>query len=130
MHTISAVQIRVLGSLAGGVLAFALWLIAVLSRMPRPPVPPSLAVALTAPIVAAAGFALGLLVVERLTARREGTLRGTFLWTWAGGTVGTLVMQPFGGMMRGFGLFGVATAVLFVREVLLSRDGGRRPASQ
>ncbi len=51
--------IRLLGSLLGGIIAFAVWLVAVLVRMPRPPVPPSFAVTLTAPVVTAAGFGLG-----------------------------------------------------------------------
>ena len=104
---------RLLTALVGGVMAFAVWLIAVLIRMPRPPVPPSFAVTLTAPVVVAAGFGLGMLVGERLTRRRQGGFRGAFLWSLAGGTVGTLVMFPFGGMMAGFGLLGLgATAVL------------------
>ncbi len=71
---------RVSGSVSGGIIMFALWLSAVLIRMPRPPVPPSFALTLTAPVVTAVGFALGLLVVERLTHRRHGVLREAFLW--------------------------------------------------
>ena len=96
---------RLLGSLLGGIIAFAVWLVAVLSRMPRPPVPPSFAVTLTAPVVTAAGFGLGMLFAERFTQRRQGGVRGAFLWSLAGGTIGTLVMFPLGGMMAGFGLF-------------------------
>jgi hypothetical protein len=112
---------RVLGSLTGGVIMFAVWLVAVLLRMPHPPVPPSFAVTLTAPAVAAVGFALGMLVAERLTQCGQGGFRRAFLWPLAGGTVGILVMFPFGGMMAGFGLFGFATAALLIREVLFRR---------
>jgi hypothetical protein len=112
---------RVLGSVLGGIIMFAVWLIAVLARMPRPPVPPSFAVTLTAPVVTAAGFGLGMLVAERLTQRRHGGFRGAYLWSWAGGTVGAVAMFPFGGMMAGFGLFGVGTAALLLREVLSHR---------
>lgn len=118
---------RVLGSLLGGVIMFAVWLIAVLARMPRPPVPPSFAVTLTAPVVTAAGFGLGMLVAERLTQRRQGGVCGAFLWSLAGGTVGTLVMFPFGGMLVGFGLFGLGTAALLIREVLWQRNCARCP---
>ena len=121
---------RVLGSLLGGVIMFAVWLIAVLARMPRPPVPPSFAVTLTAPVVTAAGFGLGMLVAERLTQRRQGGVRGAFLWSLAGGTVGTLVMFPFGGMLVGFGLFGLGTAALLIREVLWQRNCARCPTSK
>jgi hypothetical protein len=112
---------RLLCSLLGGIIAFAVWLVAVLIRMPRPPVPPSFAVTLTAPVVAAAGFGLGMLVAERLTQRRQRGLRGTFLWALVGGTIGTMAMFPFGGMMAGFGLFGLGTAALLIREVLWLR---------
>ena len=110
---------RLLGSLLGGIIAFAVWLVAVLIRMPRPPVPPSLAVTLTAPVVTAAGFGLGMLVAERLTQRRQSGPRGAFLWSLVGGTLGTVAMFPFGGMMAGFGLFGFGLAALLIREVLV-----------
>ena len=116
---------RLLGSLLGGIIAFAVWLVAVLIRMPRPPVPPSLAVTLTAPVVTAAGFGLGMLVAERLTQRRRRGLREVFLWSWVGGTIGTLAMFPFGGMMAGFGLFGFGMATLLIREVLAAADERR-----
>lgn len=115
--------VRLLGALLGGIVMFAVWLIAVLSRMPRPPVPPSLAVSLTAPVVAALGFGLGMLAAERLGPHRHGGFRGAFLWSLAGGTAGTLAMSPFGGMLVGFGLFGFAMAALIIREGLLQRRG-------
>jgi len=120
---------RLLCSLLGGIVAFAFWHVAVLIRMPRPPVPPSFAVTLTAPVVTAAGFGLGMLVAERLTQGRRSGLRGAFLWSVVGGTIGTLAMFPFGGMMAGFGLFGLGTAALLIREVLSLRysQTGRGP---
>ncbi len=120
--------IRAAVSVLGGVIGFAVWLIVVLSRMPRPPVPPSFALTLTAPVVTAVGFALGMSVAERLTRRRRGALRGTFLWTLVGCSVGTLVMFPFGGMLVGFGLFGLGTTALLVREVSLERGWAAKGA--
>jgi hypothetical protein len=116
------VIVRLLAALAGGICLFAVWLTAVLSRMPRPPVPPSFAVTLTAPFVAAAGFALGLLAGERLTRRRRTRFGEAYLWALAGSMAGTLLMFPFGGMMAGFGMLGLGPAALLVREVLLLRD--------
>jgi len=112
---------RLLGSLLGGIIAFAVWLVAVLVRMPRPPVPPSFAVTLTAPVVTAAGFGLGMLVAERLTRRSQSGFRGAYLSSLVGGTMGTLAMFPFGGMMAGFGLFFLGTGALLIREVLYLR---------
>ena len=117
--------IRLVTALAGGLVMFAAWLVIVLSRMPRPPVPPSFAVTLLAPVVAAAGFGAGMLAGERLTHRRQPDARGAFLWPLAGGTFGTVVMFPFGGMMAGFGLFGFAAAALLAREVRLTRASRR-----
>ncbi|MBZ5499644.1 MAG: hypothetical protein LAP85_24865 [Acidobacteriia bacterium] len=113
--------LRLLGSLLGGIIAFAVWLVAVLVRMPRPPVPPSFAVTLTAPVVTAAGFGLGMLVAERLTRRRQSGFCGAYLWSLVGGTIGTLAMFPLGGMMAGFGLFALGTAALLIREVMYLR---------
>ena len=120
--TMPDICFRVLGAVIGGIFMFALWLMAVLVRMPRPPVPPSFAVSLTAPVLTAVGFALGLRVVERLTRRPRSTFLGTYLYAWAGGTVGTVVMYPFGGMMAGFGLFGLGTAMMLLRELVLYRE--------
>jgi hypothetical protein len=96
---------------------FAFWLMAVLAGMPRPPVPPSFAVTLTAPVIAAVGFSMGTLVADRFTRPRQGGARGTFLWSFIGGTLGTAMMFPFGGMMAGFGMFGLATAAVLIREL-------------
>ena len=112
---------RLLGSLLGGIIAFAVWLVAVLVRMPRPPAPPSFAVTLTAPVVTAAGFGLGMLIAEHLTRRRQSGFRGAYLWSLVGGTIGTVALFPLGGMMAGFGLFFLGTAALLIREVLYLR---------
>jgi hypothetical protein len=111
------VFLRVLSSLIGAIIMFAFWLMTVLAGMPRPPVPPSFAVTLTAPVITAVGFSLGMLVADKLTRTRQGGVRGTFLWSFIGGTVGTLMMFPFGGMMAGFGMFGLATATVLIREL-------------
>jgi hypothetical protein len=113
----------------GGIVMFAAWLTAVLLRMPRPPVPPSFAVTLTAPFVVTVGLGLGMLVAERLTRRRQARARGAFLWPLAGSTVGTVVMFPLGGMMAGFGLFGFGAAALVIREAILWARHARRPTS-
>jgi len=106
------VLLRVVGALAGAILMFALWMMGVLIRMPKPPVPPSLALTLTAPVLTALGFALGIHVVERLTRPRTGSVQGTLLWTLVGGELGALLMYPFGGMMAGFGIIGFGAAAL------------------
>jgi len=125
------VLVRMLAALAGGVILFAVWLVAVLSGMPRPPVPPSFAVTLAGAFVTAAGFALGMLAGERLTKRRRAGFGGIVRWSLAGCLVGALTMFPFGGMLAGFGIFGLGTAALLMREVLLWRSSGRssRPSA-
>jgi hypothetical protein len=102
-------------------MAFAIWLVAVLLRMPRPPVPPSLAVTLIAPVVTAIGFALGMRVAVRLRKDHQCGFLEAFVWALAGATIGTLAMFPFGGMMAGFGLFGLAIVALLIREAVSQR---------
>lgn len=95
---------------------FAVWVAAILIRMPRPPVPPSLGLTLTAPVMTAAGCAVGIHAIERLTGSRPDSIRGTFLWTLVGGEFGALIMYGFGGMMAGFGILGCGAAALVARE--------------
>jgi hypothetical protein len=112
-------SIRLLISLLGGLMAFALWLVAVLLCMPRPPVPPSFAVTLIAPIVAALGFGLGMRGAEHLTKLRpRSSFCEAYRWSLGGAALGTMAMFPLGGMMAGFGLFGAAMAALLIREAL------------
>jgi len=117
-----AVLVRMIAALTGGVVLFAVWVAAVLTGMPRPPAPPSFAVTLTAPVVVAAGFALGLLAGERLTGRRRAGFLAPYLWALAGCLVGAVTMFPLGGMMAGFGILGCGAASLLVREALRLRD--------
>jgi hypothetical protein len=108
--------LRVMGALTGAILAFALWIVAVLTQMPKPPVPPSFALTLTAPVATAVGFAAGAWAVEHLRPQLSGDVRATFLWTFGAGELGAVVMYPFGGMMAGFGIVGFGLAALIVRE--------------
>jgi hypothetical protein len=113
MSNAIAALVRLGASIIGGTLAFAVWLIVLLSRMPRPPVPPSYLVTLTAALVTAAGFGIGMLLGERITGCRRSTLRSLYPWCLAGCAGGASLMFPFGGMMAGFGLLGLgATAIL------------------
>jgi hypothetical protein len=69
-------------------------------------------------------------VAERLMGHRRTGIHRTFLWIFAGGMMGTVVMFPFGGMMAGFGLFGLGTASLLIREAFLWRDQARHPTTR
>jgi hypothetical protein len=113
MSRVTAVLVRVGGSVIGGTVAFAAWLVVLLFRMPQPPVPPSYAVTLTAAVVTAAGFSIGMLLGERITTCRQSRFRGMYPWCLAGCAGGASLLFPFGGMMAGFGLLGLgATAAL------------------
>jgi hypothetical protein len=112
---------RVLISVAGAILAFAAWLVGVLSCMPRPPKPPSYPVTLTGAAVVAAGFALGLVAGERITHGRQSALPALLPWCLAGCAGGATLFFPFGGMMAGFGILGLGTVAILAWEIRLGR---------
>jgi hypothetical protein len=116
MSKVTAAFVRLGGAGIGGTLAFAAWLVVVLSRMPRPPVPPSYAATLTAAVVTAAGYSLGMLLGERITGFRRSSFWGVYPWCLAGCAGGASLMFPFGGMMAGFGLLGLGAGAVLAWE--------------
>ncbi|MEO8499947.1 MAG: hypothetical protein ABI565_03465 [Vicinamibacteria bacterium] len=95
----------------------ALWLIAVLSTMRRPPSPIPLAVVMTAPVAAAIGFGLGTLLIERVMRRRETTIGQALLWPFVGCAVGAVLVSPLGRMFVGVGVLAFGTVAVVVREL-------------
>ncbi|HNU53171.1 MAG TPA: hypothetical protein PKJ98_19950 [Verrucomicrobiota bacterium] len=84
--------------------------------MPRPPVPPSYTATLTAAVVTAAGFSMGMLFGERITGCRRSSFWGVYLWCLVGCAGGASLLFPFGGMMAGFGLLGLGATAVIVLE--------------
>jgi len=71
-----------------------------------------------APLIPAAGFALGLAVAKRWTqVPQEGFLR-TLIWPLVGCVLGAVVAVWFGPMLIVFGMFLVGTGSVALREVV------------
>lgn len=116
MSKLTTALVRVGTAALGGVLAFAVWLVAILSTMPRPPVPPSYVKTLSAALVVAAGLSLGMRLGEWATGCRGSQVPSMFLWCLLGCAAGASILFPFGGMCAGFGLVGLGTAAILAWE--------------
>jgi hypothetical protein len=74
-----------------------------------------------APVVTAAGFALGVAAAERLLRSRSGSFARIFPWPLAGCAVGAAAVYWYGPMLIVFGMFLLGTASVVLRQVLLGR---------
>lgn len=109
--------VRVAASVLSGGIVYSVWLAAVLATMRRPTAPLPLALVLTAPIVTAAGFALGALLGDLLTNRSRRRFKPAYLWQLAACAAGALAVYPFGPMLIVFGMLAAGTAVAVTAEV-------------
>jgi hypothetical protein len=118
--------LRVAASLLGGIAMNVLWLVAVLTSMPRPASPIPLAVMMTVPAATAIGFGVGTLVAERGMRCRETTIAQAFLWPLVGCTVGAVLVYPFVPMLIGTGTLAVGTGAVVARELRRVWNARRR----
>ncbi len=81
---------------------------------------------LSAPVVTAAGFAVGILVSQPLTKTKKTRFLHVFIWPLAGCAIGAGVVYWFGPMLIVFGMFAAGTASVVLREVTIL--AGQRPA--
>ncbi|MHC4476822.1 MAG: hypothetical protein ACYTEL_14340 [Planctomycetota bacterium] len=85
---------------------------------------------LSAPLLTGLGFALPIVIFERLAGDAKEDLRRTLLWPMAACAVGAAVIFPFGPMLIVFAMFMAGTAAVIWREVRLfikARQQGWRP---
>ncbi len=73
---------------------------------------------LSAPAITAAGFAAGIAIFDRLCGARKPGFLNAFKWSFIGCAVGAAAVFPFGPMLIVFGIFGVGTAAISLREAL------------
>jgi hypothetical protein len=73
---------------------------------------------LTAPPATAAGFAAGIVIVERLAGDKRGSFVHVFLWPLTACAAGALAVFFFGPMLIVFAMFAAGTASVIVREAL------------
>lgn len=80
---------------------------------------------LLAPVITAAGFALGIVIPERITRDGKSDFLRIFIWPLIGCAIGAAVVYWFGPMLIVFGMLVVGTGSIVLREVLLSTRGNR-----
>jgi hypothetical protein len=104
--------------LCGGIL-FTVWL--ALFLLTNNLVSPILVTVLwfIAPVITASGFAMGIIIYERLTKTRRTKFVQAFIWALVGCILGALVVYWFGPMLIVFGMLIMGTAAIAVREVVM-----------
>lgn len=87
---------------------------------------------LLAPVVTAAGFAVGLVVSERLLGSAKVSFLRVFIWPLVGCAVGAAVVYWYGPMLIVFGMFLVGAASVVLRQATgsMSRRAGTNAASE
>ena len=75
---------------------------------------------LSAPVVTATGFTLGLALGERLTRVHRTPLLRLFVWPLIACAIGAAAVYWFGPMLIVFGMFAVGTAGIVLREAMAS----------
>jgi len=73
---------------------------------------------LLAPVITAAGFAVGIAVRERLAAQRRSRFLRIFLWPLIGCAIGAGIVYWFGPMLIVFAMLLTGTASIALREVV------------
>jgi hypothetical protein len=108
--------VRIVLSIAGAGFFYAFWLAAFLltGRLEIGPV--DVGLWLVAPVVTAAGFAIGYRFGQRFTKEKQSKFQRIFLWPFVGCTVGAVCVFWFGPMLIVFGMFGLGTLSIAVRE--------------
>ncbi len=108
-------------SVVGAGISYFIWLAACLSFMElRNPLVDALGW-LSAPVVTAAGFAIGILIFERLAETDKTGFFGIFIWPLIGCTIGAGAVYWFGPMLIVFGMFVAGTLTVVLREVFLKQ---------
>jgi len=80
---------------------------------------------LSAPAITAAGFAAGIAIFDRLSGARKPGFLNAFKWSFIGCAVGAAAVFPFGPMLIVFGIFGVGTAAVSLREAFTQNQSRR-----
>lgn len=70
-----------------------------------------------APVFTAAGFAAGILVLDRITGTGTARFLPIFIWPLVGCAVGALVVYWFGPMLIVFGMFVCGSLAIVLREM-------------
>lgn len=74
-----------------------------------------------APFATAAGFTIGIGLFDFAAKRSGSTFFNIYKWPLAGCAVGAIIVAPFGPMLIVFGMFGLGTLSVILREVKCRR---------
>jgi hypothetical protein len=118
MKQLATALFRVAVSLIFAAIFYIGWLAVFLGLFRDSSVSAKVVLWLIAPVVTAAGFAVGLLLVERLTSTRRRAFFSTFAWPLVGCALGAVSVVWFGPMLIVFGMFLVGTGSLALREIV------------
>lgn len=72
-----------------------------------------------APVFTAAGFATGILVLDRIAGTRTAKFLSIFIWPLVGCAIGAIVVYWFGPMLIVFGMFVCGSLGITIREINL-----------
>lgn len=77
---------------------------------------------LSAPVVTAAGFAVGVAIFELLPHTRRSKFGNIFKWSLIGCAIGAGIVVWFGPMLIVFGMFALGTTSVAIRELVKFRE--------
>lgn len=118
---------RIASSLLGGGMLYSVWMAAFLSTVDLGNQLLTLTLWLLAPILTAIGFAVGVLVFDRLTAIRRMSFLSVLVWPLVGCVMGAGVVYWFGPMLIVFGMFLAGTASVAIMEIVKADSKTGRP---
>ena len=118
--------LRLVSSLLGAGLFYLAWMAAFLVATRSGSVAAETVLWLLAPVITAAGFAVGITVAERLAKNERTSFIRIYVWPLVGCAIGAGVVYPFGPMLIVFGMFAVGTVSVAVREVMRRNKPDRR----
>jgi len=110
--------VRIAFSLLCGSIFYSAWMAVFLlvTRVDSPVVETILW--LLAPVIAAAGFATGIAIMERLSEKKRPSFLRIYIWPLIGCAVGAGIVYWFGPMLIVFAMLAAGTASIALREVV------------
>ena len=112
------VVLRLGSSLLGAGVFYTAWMAAFFAATRSGSVIAETVLWLLAPVMTAAGFAVGITVAQRMARKGKSSFIRIYLWPLVGCAVGAAVVYPFGPMLIVFGMFAGGTASVAIREVV------------
>ena len=118
--------LRLASSLLGAGVFYTAWMAAFFAATRSGSVIAETVLWLLAPVMTAAGFAVGITVAERLAKRDKSSFIRIYVWPLVGCAIGAGAVYPFGPMLIVFGMFAAGTASVAVREIVRRSRSDRR----